>query len=990
MLLGFAREEAGADWPAARGNGGRTAAVESGPPVVLVEGWTLSTPPPTPAWTGEARGSLWQHIPQALTARAADDQAPVPILAQGLVVFATTHDEVRAVEMATGRTRWRYFCGAPVRFAPAAAGERVFVGSDDGLVHALELNSGKSVWTVRIGPDQPWISGNGRLISPCPVRTGLLVSDGVVYVGAGLFPLEGTYLTALDAGDGRVRWRRHLGALSPQGYLADAGSELVIPLGRASPKIYRKRDGAPVRDVPSASGTFAVVSENETLAGPGPTGSIQAGDARTGAKLVSYPGRQMAVTPGTVYLVNGFELTALDRRILRESRGNLEKALRWKAECGGGAALIVAGDRVYAGTREAVEVLDATTGARRQTLPMPGPVAALAADTHGLVAVTREGVIRAFLPRFDPPAPPPPHSPVRAPATLQASVAEWTAALSSPRGLALWTGPGDPLPTLAALVAATSLHIVLAVPEAQVAALRQSLADEGWLGVRASVVARRGDGSVPLADHLVNLVIAGDLSAQEAVRLACPGPSGVLVSSGQTSAAPADAESGTWTHLYGTAANVCASAQALTGFPRLQWFGGHGPERMPDRHTRGHAPLAAGGLLVSMAENALIATDARNGTVRWQVELPESMRYAMPYDGGYAALREDGSRAFVAVNDTVWEIEGRTGAVSQRTPVPMPSLHWGWLALEGAAVYGSGQSATASRTVKEYDLVDLEYRSERPLVCSRGLFRLATSGSSAGWVHATPGLLVNATLCVSRGRLYAVEARGPAARTNAVGRLTCAQILEDAVVVCRDGETGNPLWEQPLKWPEARDILGLSVMGDRLVLSAAQSVGQQAAYHLRCWSTQDGRELWRNHGLNPIKDLFHGQQVKRPVVLRNRVAFESDLFDLNTGARWVPPGVASDWILSRPGHACGGMTGAQDGLLFRADNPTFFRFADGSFTRLAPTRPGCWLNILPVQGGVLIPEASASCICEYPVQTSMGFVFRPEPVPRLEDVLLNP
>ena len=38
-------------------------------------------------------------------------------------------------------------------------------------------------------------------------------------------------------------------------------------------------------------------------------------------------------------------------------------------------------------------------------------------------------------------------------------------------------------------------------------------------------------------------------------------------------------------------------------------IGGHGPEKMPDRHTRGHAPLAAGGVLLSMAENGLIATD---------------------------------------------------------------------------------------------------------------------------------------------------------------------------------------------------------------------------------------------------------------------------------------------------------------------------------------------------------------------------------------------
>lgn len=168
---------------------------------------------------------------------------------------------------------------------------------------------------------------------------------------------------------------------------------------------------------------------------------------------------------------------------------------------------------------------------------------------------------------------------------------------------------------------------------------------------------------------------------------------------------------------------------------------------------------------------------------------------------------------------------------------------------------------------------------------------------------------------------------------------------------------------------------------------AGRNIRSPASYHLRCWHADDGRELWSAGGLNPIQDLFHGQQVKRPVLLRNKVAFESNLYDLDTGARWIPPGAPPQWILSRPGHACGGMTGAEDGLLFRADNPTFFRFADGSFTRLSPTRPGCWLNILPAEGGVLIPEASTSCICAYPIQTSLGFAFATEPAPRLPDIL---
>ena len=978
-----------ADWPTARGNGGRTGAAPLGPAGPLAPAWTLETGAPSSAWPGEARGSLWQKLDTSLTPRAADDLAPVPVISQGLVLLATTQDEVRAVELDTGRVRWRHICGGPVRFAPAVSGSHVVVGADDGWVQALDLQTGSRVWSTRIGPDRPRVIGNGRLISPCPIRTGLLVGDGTVYVAAGLFPIEGTYLAALDARDGAIRWRRHLASLSPQGYLADAGNEIVVPLGRASPKLYRKRDGSFVRDVPSASGTLAVVADNETLSGPGPTGSIQGGDVQSGAKLVSYPGRQMAVTPTTAYLVNGLELSAYDRKILRETRGNLDKARRWRADCSGGSALIVAGDRVYAGASDRVEVLDAATGALLQTLDTRGPVTALAADADGMVAVTRTGAVHAFRSRSERPPAAATTPADRAPATETSLTApNWLRELDISRGLILWTNPRDPVEAVRSLLPASAWHVIIAVPEAEVTSARLALTDAGLHGTRAAVMARRADGSVPVVDHLFNAVVTEDLAESEVRRLACPAPSGWEIRSSRVTPMPADPAAGTWTHLYGTAGNVCASTQSLSGFPRLQWFGGHGPERMPDRHTRGHAPLAAGGLVLSMAENALIATDARNGTLRWELELPDSMRYAMPYDAGYAVLREDGGRAVVAVDGALWEIETRHGGVVNRIPCPLPGRHWGWAALDGDALFGSAEDPRAPRTRKEFELVDLDYRSERPLVCSEAVFRAGRDGRAApDWIQTSGGVFVNATLCAARGRVYAVEARGPAARSRREGRLTCAEILEDAFVVCWDGATGRPLWEKPLRWAEAKDILGLAISGDRLLLSAAQSVGTQASYHLRCWSASEGSELWQSRGMNPIHDLYHGQQVKRPVVLRDKVSFESDVFDLSTGSRWTPPGAPANWILSRPGHACGGMTGADGGLLFRADNPTFFRFADGSFSRLAPTRPGCWLNILPVQGGVVIPEASASCVCEYPIQTSMAFAFDREPVPVLADVL---
>lgn len=985
-------------WPTARGNNGRTSANLAGPlPGTLQPAWSIETGTPAPAWSGEARGSLWQRIDQPLVPRAADDLAPLPVITGDSILVATTLDEVRCVDRLTGRTRWSHPCAAPVRYAPALAADLVLVGSDDGSIRALDLASGQLRWSTLLGPDQPWIVGNGRLLSPHPVRTGLLVSGGTLFATAGLFPLEGTYLLALDVTDGHLLWRRNLGNVSPQGYLVEAGNDLIVPNGRATPRLHSRTDGSFRRELGNATGTLAVASDNETFTGPGATGAFAAAPAQPGARIISYPGRHLAVTPATSFLVNDRDLLALDRARLRSSRGDLQQSLRWKQSVPSAGALAVAGNHVFVGLSNQVQSFDADSGQPGPSFPVRGNVAGLALTETTLLVTTIDGRITAFLtdrPATQASAPStqpstPPAEPETLPPGLARALPLALDQLASDHGFALHADGVPSDARIRALLESNRLHWVFAVPAPDALPLRKRLLAAGWLGRRASVAVQSPDGTLHVADHLFNLVLSSGntLPTSEARRLATPAPSGVLLIDGQVQAAPA-AHDGQWTHQYANAGNSAATTQTLRGFPRLQWFGGHGPERVPDRHTRGHAPLAAAGLIITVAEDGLIATDARNGTVRWNLQLPDSMRYAMPYDAGYAVLEPDASSFRIAVNDAVWKVDARSGGVQSRLGNPAPRApgdHWGWLARINGRTFGSATHATASRTRKERDLVDLDYRSGRPLVCSHTLFSIDESSGKPIWTSPASGVWVNPTLCATSNHVFGVEARGPKARADRTGRLTCSNLLEQAFVVCLDASTGSRVWEKPLIWPQAEDILGLAAAGDHLVLSCARSAGPQAAYHLRCWKNTDGSELWSASGLNPIHDLYHGQQVKRPVVLADRISFESDLFVRTNGTRWIPPGADPEWILKRPGHACGGMTGCDDGLLFRADNPTYFRFSDGSFTRLSPTRPGCWLNILPVEGGVVIPEASASCICGYPIQASLGFAFRDTPPVLLPD-----
>ena len=53
-----------------------------------------------------------------------------------------------------------------------------------------------------------------------PVRTGVLVEDGIAYFWAGLFPSQGLHFYAVGAADGKLVWQREGGGkMSPQGYM---------------------------------------------------------------------------------------------------------------------------------------------------------------------------------------------------------------------------------------------------------------------------------------------------------------------------------------------------------------------------------------------------------------------------------------------------------------------------------------------------------------------------------------------------------------------------------------------------------------------------------------------------------------------------------------------------------------------------------------------------------------------------------------------------
>src|SRR5262249_5113056 len=69
----------------------------------------------------------------------------------GLAIFTSTDGKVRAWDVFTGREQWSYDAQAPFFAGSAVAQNTVYAADLQGVVHALNLADGKKEWTLDLG-----------------------------------------------------------------------------------------------------------------------------------------------------------------------------------------------------------------------------------------------------------------------------------------------------------------------------------------------------------------------------------------------------------------------------------------------------------------------------------------------------------------------------------------------------------------------------------------------------------------------------------------------------------------------------------------------------------------------------------------------------------------------------------------------------------------------------------------------------------------------
>ncbi len=318
-----------ADWPTYMHDNSRVGATTESLGTPLTERWVYSTPtPPIHAWPDFDDGKLMEGLEQRRRVRF-DDVLNVAIVGPRAYFGSSVDHRVYCVDLSTGREQWSFFTDGPIRLAPTVANGKLYVGSDDGVAYCLNASNGKLIWKLRAGPHDERILARGRMISRWPIRSSVLIDDGIAYFGAGTFPHENVYLYAVNADTGKVIWRND--ALSqkdagrndftPQGYMLASKETLFVPSGRALSAAFRKATGE-MFNKPSpgwrstaggqiggteaflADGQIYAVGEHQVLA-------MDQERGKTGFGW--FHGRQMTLADDMGYMANGKEIVAIDR-----------------------------------------------------------------------------------------------------------------------------------------------------------------------------------------------------------------------------------------------------------------------------------------------------------------------------------------------------------------------------------------------------------------------------------------------------------------------------------------------------------------------------------------------------------------------------------------------------------------------------------------------------------------------------------------------------
>ena len=293
------------------------------------------------AFTRSGSGRRPQAPSQLLWAR--ETGGPITsgaALADGIVYIGSDDGKVHAFEAATGRPVRTFPTSGAVSGGVSVAGGTLFAGSADHQVHAFRVGTGGKAWAYR---------------TDGPVNCTPAIANGTVYIGS-----DDANVYAINAGTGRLAWRYTTGGPVRSG--PQPGSQVY------SDYVYAG-------------------SEDTYVYGLGTAGKLQWRFPTTGP-----------VTAGLVYAQGGVDICDSNGRVFGLYDSGPPKAWETQVAGAGRGTPAYAGDTIYIGSaKSAVYALTVPLGFLDWQYPTTGPVnSGLATDGSTVYAGDDDGYLYAI------------------------------------------------------------------------------------------------------------------------------------------------------------------------------------------------------------------------------------------------------------------------------------------------------------------------------------------------------------------------------------------------------------------------------------------------------------------------------------------------------------------------------------------------------------------------------------------------------------------
>ncbi len=227
-----------------------------------------ATPPaspldwPTSGASQERTGASRASVPSEAKIRWSGKFSKDAIMTQSIEVadsiyLAGDDGIVLCLNLKDGKEKWSFPTGGSICQSVTYDNGKIYAGSSDGHAYCIDAGSGELVWRFRGAPAERRIHIYGKLMSAWPCLSGILLKNGVAYAAFGFVDRDGTWVYAIDAKSGALKWKNfesgHIvdkdsrkGA-TVSGMLTVAGGVLWMASGnKVNPVGYRLEDGKTV------------------------------------------------------------------------------------------------------------------------------------------------------------------------------------------------------------------------------------------------------------------------------------------------------------------------------------------------------------------------------------------------------------------------------------------------------------------------------------------------------------------------------------------------------------------------------------------------------------------------------------------------------------------------------------------------------------------------------------------------------------------------